>query len=89
VSCKLDHLHAGFPCSSHHVSRAAASREGDDQIGLSFVKHALVADRSGLAPETVPVGHVDGAGNILVVGPIRQPACWHRVRCLRLAIPRR
>jgi hypothetical protein len=56
------------PCTTHHVGRAAASREGNNQVGLALVEHPLVADRSSLRSEPVPVRHIDGAEKALGLG---------------------
>ncbi len=53
------HLHdfdTGCPGSPHDTGRAPSSREGNDEIGLAFVQHALITNGARLAAEILPVG---------------------------------
>jgi CBS domain containing-hemolysin-like protein len=45
----LDHLNTSFARQAHHVRRPARTGEGDDQIGLAFIKDLLIARQSGRA----------------------------------------
>jgi hypothetical protein len=53
-----------------HVWYPLAAWEGDAQIGLTSIQHALVADRAGPQTEALPLGMEALSGNAVRLSPL-------------------
>lgn len=56
------------------MRRTAAARQRDNEIGLSFDQHLLIADRSGGAAELLPIGREPHMLDAPQVGPLASNA---------------